>query len=62
MVVHLKTYFLDTLANFVRSEETEESELMRFNKLLVKYFEYFSEKEQEYLRKEYLEKMIPYYS
>lgn len=38
MVVHLKTYFLDSLANFVRSEETEESELMRFNKLLVKYF------------------------
>lgn len=38
MVTHLKTYFLDALANFVRSEETEESELVRFNKLLIKYF------------------------
>lgn len=38
LVGHLKTYFLDNIGAFSKADEVEDSEMVRFNKLLIKYF------------------------
>ncbi len=62
LVTHLKSYFMDGLTEFTSAEISDSNEILRFNKLLLKYFDYFSEKEQEHFKEKYIEKMIPYYN
>lgn len=59
LVSYLKTFFLETVEALAAAQEADESELIRFSKLLIKFITHLSEADQQYIRTQYLTHILP---
>jgi hypothetical protein len=59
LVSYLKTFFLETVETLAAAQQADESELIRFNKLLVKFITHLPEADQQYIRAQYLTHILP---
>ena len=58
----MKEFFSSSVKELTEADEVEENELIRFSKLLLKYFWKLSQGEQEYMRDQYFNYIIPHFN
>ena len=58
-VSYLKNYLLDTVKEVASVDEIDEAELVRFNKLLIKYVELLSDGDKAHIRTQYIKNVLP---